>query len=241
MNRRRSKSFVNDHTGFQDYANSRQSLPILKYGLRRRTEAVIATLTRLLRPEHFRLLDIGTADGVMLATIQSQFPNGQLFGLDMNLRLCRVAQENGLRVVQGYAPSLPFASESCDVVLMAATLKHVKVYEQALRECRRVLKPNGHMLISDPTPLGIRAGIARGHFNPRYVYNVWSVRALSSVLAQAGFSVTYYDRYLLAPVPIPGLFAVEALLKHCRLNYFFLHQIVAAKKAASPTCFPQDQ
>ena len=169
----------------------------------------------------------------MLTTIQSHFPKGQFLGLDRCPNLCQVARKNGLQIVQGYANSLPFDSESQDIVLLAATLKHIKLYEIVLRECRRVLKPDGHILISDPTPLGIKIGITLGHFNPRYVYNVWSLRTLSSILEQVGFSVTDHEKYLLVPFPIPGLVAIEALLKSCHVNYFFLHQITVAKKTAS--------
>lgn len=45
---------------------------------------------------------------------------------------------------------LPFASESFDAITSFETLEHVNKQEQMLREFRRVLKPNGILVISTP-------------------------------------------------------------------------------------------
>jgi ubiquinone/menaquinone biosynthesis C-methylase UbiE len=44
------------------------------------------------------------------------------------------------------------ANESCDLVFSTLTVAHIEPIAEALREWRRVLKPGGHMLITDYHP-----------------------------------------------------------------------------------------
>ena len=54
-------------------------------------------------------------------------------------------------IIQGSAESLPFESESFDVVYSSHVLEHVHSEDQALLEMKRVLKPGGVLIIGMPT------------------------------------------------------------------------------------------
>lgn len=54
-------------------------------------------------------------------------------------------------IIQGNAESLPFPDASFDVVYSSHVLEHVNSEELALKEMKRVLKPNGILIIGMPT------------------------------------------------------------------------------------------
>lgn len=68
---------------------------------------------------------------------------------------------------------LPFADDRFDVVVCALALTHVPDLAQALAELVRVLRPGGHLVVSDSRPLICDAGlplVKRGHDgNPGYM------------------------------------------------------------------------
>jgi SAM-dependent methyltransferase len=81
-----------------------------------------------------KTLDIGSNDGPHAV----HFPN-------------RVAMDvfPGSRVnVVGDAHHLPFSANCFDVVLLAEVLEHLVAPQQALDECRRVLRPGGRLVLS---------------------------------------------------------------------------------------------
>jgi SAM-dependent methyltransferase len=69
-------------------------------------------------------------------------------GLDLSLGMLDDARMLGVPppLVAGDIQSLPFSDESFDVVLCFWMLYHVPNHQQALEECRRVLRPGGHLL-----------------------------------------------------------------------------------------------
>lgn len=54
-------------------------------------------------------------------------------------------------IIQGSAEKLPFPDESFDVVYSSHVLEHVNSEIEALKEMKRVLKPNGILIIGMPT------------------------------------------------------------------------------------------
>jgi ubiquinone/menaquinone biosynthesis C-methylase UbiE len=65
-------------------------------------------------------------------------------------------KKTNVRFVQGDANDLPFEDNSFDVVTCQTLLIHLKKPERALREMKRVVKPNGIVICSEPNNL-IRA------------------------------------------------------------------------------------
>ena len=71
-------------------------------------------------------------------------------GLQAARRLIPLAQERGgeMRCAQGFVENLPFDDASFDVVYTRQAVHHFADLEAGLRECRRVIKPNGLFLAS---------------------------------------------------------------------------------------------
>lgn len=166
----------------------------------------------------------------MIKYLEEKFPTAKFAGVERSKDLCKVAATSGVVVVQGDGRALPFFSGSSDVVLLSATLKHIRQPKVVLAECRRVLAQNGHLMVLDPTPYGIRLGLRLGHFDRRYLANIWSLRETATTVTAAGFEVVESFAYMLAPRPSAVAEFAERLLVRLGTTQPFLQQALIARK-----------
>lgn len=142
-----------------------------------------------------RILDIGTSTGTNLRMLRALgFRHCE--GLDASDEAVRWCAEKGYgKVTRGDATALPFPDASFDLVLATDIIEHVDDDAAALREMRRVLKPDGRVLITVPAFMllwGLQDRI--GHHKRRY-----RARDLLARAGQSGLRVrqAFYFNYLL--------------------------------------------
>ncbi len=70
-------------------------------------------------------------------------------GVDPSPRMLDIAAKRGVTAHEGRAEALPFPDGVFDGVLLAAAVSFIEDPELALRECRRLLKPGGRLLLGD--------------------------------------------------------------------------------------------
>lgn len=119
------------------------------------------------------VLDVGCGTGSLaLAAKERVGTDGKVFGIDaspeMIARATSKAARAGLEVSfrTAVAEALPFADQQFDVVLSTLMLHHLprKVRQQCVREVRRVLKPQGRVLVVDFAQPQSRSGFL-AHFH----------------------------------------------------------------------------
>lgn len=116
---------------------------------RERTFAKALKNIERLRPGHGRLLDVGTAGGSFLAVAKKA--GWEVAGCEPNRWLCNWANEHyGLHVVPGTIFDMKLAPASFDVVTLWDVLEHTPDPKATLRECGRVLKPGGLLVVNYP-------------------------------------------------------------------------------------------
>jgi SAM-dependent methyltransferase len=93
------------------------------------------------------VLDIGSGAGNMAHHLAHY---GHVVGLDSNPRPLSVAGLRGLDVCQGLGDGLPFADETFDLLTLLDTVEHIPDELGVLRECARVLKPGGKLMVTVP-------------------------------------------------------------------------------------------
>jgi ubiquinone/menaquinone biosynthesis C-methylase UbiE len=103
-----------------------------------------------------RLLDIGCGTGRFLDFVKQAWPRLQVVGLDMSDAYIRHAKQHLRRwsrtsFVVGKAEAIPLPDNSQDAVTSIFLFHELppKVRRSALRECGRVLKPGGRLILQD--------------------------------------------------------------------------------------------
>jgi ubiquinone/menaquinone biosynthesis C-methylase UbiE len=108
-----------------------------------------------------RLLDIGTGTARLLDFVKQAWPKLPVLGLDLSESYLREARRNLRRrarvgLIVGNAESIPLADASQDAVTSIFTFHELppEVRRTVIRECARVLKPGGRLLILDSLQRG---------------------------------------------------------------------------------------
>lgn len=96
-----------------------------------------------------KLLDCGCDDGEITMKIASRVGAKEVSGIEIVEENALKAQEKGIRVSRSdLNQSLPFSSQSFDVVHAANIIEHLYDTDTFLKEVHRVLKVGGYLLVS---------------------------------------------------------------------------------------------
>ena len=118
-------------------------------------------LAEELPPRPLRVVDLGCGPGVSTFEIARVRPSDEVLGLDFAFGMLKEAKRraatvgpgvNAARIawLQGDAARLPFADGSVDALTGHSFLYLLPDRAAALRECLRVLRPGGHLILMEP-------------------------------------------------------------------------------------------
>lgn len=101
-----------------------------------------------------RVLDVACGTGEFERLLLERNPTQKITGIDISENMLSVAKEKyqtypNVEFHQASVHSLPFASQSFDLVVSANAFHYFDEPEVALAEMKRVLKPNGKLVILD--------------------------------------------------------------------------------------------
>lgn len=135
------------------------------------------------------------------------------------LRQARAHYGSGAHLVRLDAHTLPFAAGVFDVVLLYEALYYLSAPERFLREVRRLLRPEGTLLISSVNRIW-------DGFNPSpYTFHYFSAPELRALLRDEGYAARLY-----AGFPARARGAKEAALAAARRTAVALHLIPPSMK-----------
>jgi ubiquinone/menaquinone biosynthesis C-methylase UbiE len=189
----RRKKYSRGHRDFYEQFFVEKHIHQSRYDLRARLRrhAIAHALFKAAMPERPRIVDVGCGVGDV---IESMPPGALKIGLaysQADLDLARKACDCSVCFVKANAFELPFSSASLDAVLCLEVIEHLPDDRAAMGELARVLKPGGHLLISEP-----------GHYYfPEYFelmghYRHYSRQSLAGLLSGANLRVIrYVDSY----------------------------------------------
>lgn len=147
------------------------------------------------------ILDAGCGSGDLLLAIRRRNPTAKLTGFDLSKSLAGIAQAKRLAdtsISVGSVTAITSPADAFDLVCCIGVLPYVDEIDTALRELRRVLKPDGVCLVTYP------------YKNP--VVNFLRENALGKWIKRVVLKMAYFK----VALDIPQFEA------HCRQNGFII-------------------
>lgn len=138
-----------------------------------------------------RLLDVGCGNGRFLDTMHEL--GWEVVGVEPDAQAVKIAQDQfGLNVYEGLLEEVGFPDDTFDAVTMNHVVEHLHDPISTLRECQRVLKKSGQLVMVTPNieSLGHRLyRVAwRGLEVPRHLF-LFSPRTLRVCVERSGLQV----------------------------------------------------
>jgi len=117
-------------------------------GRRRIIRSLVEKICSTLGNSNPRILDVGCGTGANLKMLAE---HGRAEGVDISQQAVDFCHERGLESVKlGAAEDLPYENDSFDLVTALDVVEHLDDDVAGLREMRRVLRPDGRLLLFVP-------------------------------------------------------------------------------------------
>lgn len=198
------RSWLSRHYGYPPRAGNfggetSRMMPLLGPLIGRRARAQVRYLPFV---ESGRLLDVGCGDGSWLLEMKGRGWNVE--GVDFDPSAVAAARRRGLTVHQGSVETQNYPAESFDAIHLFHVIEHVTDPIGTVRECARLLRPRGRLVIFTPNTASVSHRLFkedwRGLEPPRHLhlFSFASMRRLFedmpfanvSIRPQVGISVT---------------------------------------------------
>jgi 2-polyprenyl-3-methyl-5-hydroxy-6-metoxy-1,4-benzoquinol methylase len=138
-----------------------------------------------------RLLDIGCGDGKMLKDMADL--GWQVEGIDLDSVAVANSRSKGLKAHCGFLEDLRYPDNCFDAVTMSHVIEHVHDPLELLKECRRILKPDGRIALVTPNINSVGHRIYSSswfHLDPPRHLHIFTVGSIGVLLQRAGFRKT---------------------------------------------------
>lgn len=137
-------------------------------------------------------LEVGCGNGVVSKYIAKKYLLN-VTGVDVDPEQIQLAQENiddipNVHFLEADATNLPFQDNDFDIVLSFGVMHHISNWLDALREIKRVLKPQGYFIYADIIFTELIAKFGRSF---KHSYGVTTMHDLDSFIQENGFSTIH--------------------------------------------------
>ena len=202
----------------------------------------LAELYRFFVPRGARVLEIGCAEGDLLAALEPSAGVGVDFSGEMLARA--KAKHPNLRFVQADAHALALAGEQFDFIILSDVVNDLWDVQQVLQTLARLATLTTRLVINFynrlwELPLGLarRLGLAR----PNLAQNWLTVEDMKGLLALADFEVIRHRAEVLLPLPLPPLstLANRYLVKLWPFNLLALTHLLVARPLRTSSVRPR--
>jgi len=136
-----------------------------------------------------RVLDIGCGDGQRLALLSKK--GWETYGQEFDPNAAAFSLGNDSKIYLGELKSLQLPENIFDAVIMNHVIEHLTDPMDILKECLRILKKGGHLVIVTPNTKALTHSFFKKHWigldPPRHI-TIFSIESLHDIGRQAGFS-----------------------------------------------------
>ena len=182
----------------EEFNDPRGTLPDQQSEARsfRRSKKYLDTLSQLLgkTASQISLLDVGCSSGAFLGAAVKLGYKAE--GVEPAERAAATAQLAGLRVYQGLLHQAAFSDGQFDAVTLLEVIEHLKSPLGLLKECQRIIRPGGLLLIGTANANSWSAKAFGAHWDYLRIekhgghVSFFNPRSLDKLAKQAGFTVS---------------------------------------------------
>jgi ubiquinone/menaquinone biosynthesis C-methylase UbiE len=149
---------------------------------------------------HERVLDLACGTGELERRLLARWPSLGVVASDLSLGMLRqAAGKQGDRAswVQAEAARLPFADHSFDYAICANSFHYFRSPREALRECHRVLRPQGCLVLVDwcDDYLSCKLCSLWLRVTDPAFHETYTLRNCRALLERCGFEIVRADRF----------------------------------------------
>ena len=203
----------------------------------------LAILGELVPLQRLNIIELGCGNARMARTLLERHPGCQVTGLEVDERQHAknlAAPQDGLQFIAAGAEAIPFPDAQFDLALMLKSLHHVPMpaMARALDEIARVLRPGGHLYVSEPIYDGALNEVIR-LFNDEGVVRAAAQAAVDAALSTGKWQQVAERRF---DMPVSYKDFAEFEQRMMRPTYADHRlddaKIAAVAKAFAPHCEP---
>ena len=174
------------------------------------------------------ILDIGCGRGLFLSLAKER--GWMPYGVELNEETAYNAKEVlGMDIRTGELKDAGFEEGSIDVISIWHVLEHLTRPIEALRECRRILRPNGLLVLSVPNLSSIQSHSSGKHWFhldvPYHLYH-FSKEGIIKLLEESGFKILDIGHYSCEYGPFGML---QSILNKAGIRHNLLYDTLKTK------------
>jgi len=165
----------------------------------------------LILPKRGQILDLSCGECFLLEMIQKNYPNLELFGLDVSEEAIKLAKTKlpNANFITAKADETHLNSSEFDVVICSMSLHHYEKAGKTLLEVHRILKPTGKFYLMDVIP---KNKLSQYIYNfigcpePYHFEKFYTLEEIGKLLSDAGLkiistkSISLFSRKILLEV-----------------------------------------
>lgn len=204
----------------------------------------LSVLADLVPLERLEIIELGCGNARMARALLQRYPGCRVTGLEVDERQHAknlASPQEGLRFIAAGAESIPLADASFDLALMLKSLHHVPMplMAQALGEVARVLRPGGHLYVSEPIYDGALNEVIK-LFNDEGIVRAAAQAAVNAALA-TGMWEQVAERRFEQPVRFNDFAEFEARMMRPTFADHHLDdaKVAAVREVFLPHCGPE--
>jgi ubiquinone/menaquinone biosynthesis C-methylase UbiE len=213
-----------------DYYHGRQKKKQLVYRLKRRTDEVERALRTYNDGQLKNIVDVGTADGLMMENLRQRMGKLNYIGIDYSIGLLKAVNLPGIAKIQADALKLPIQSDYADAVVATAIIEHVPDPPAMMRECGRVLRRGGLLVITTPAPFMEKVASALGIWKEGGHDTTLNLKQLSQMARENGYTVLEQTKFMFSPVGFPAEKTIEKIFGPFGLRLVMANQLLVARR-----------
>lgn len=108
-----------------------------------------------------KVLHVGCGTGLLNRCYKKKYGDAEMVNLDANINMLKYGvKKNAFRsYVHASIYDVPIDDNYFDTIIFARCLHHIRDHKKAFRECSRILRNNGIIIITDPVSLSTYDGM----------------------------------------------------------------------------------